>query len=467
MGEFRQNGVDGAIALLSVLAKDKTGTLSTKEALQATGMARTSLYRVGKVLAQNGLVALARGKVAVGAQASVLSTAYAKQVQVDFQRRSVRDISVRAGFPQVSAGFVARAPALVLRSGAAASRRRYYIGFSNASLGNAWRTALVHAIEYGAGGLGDAIDRLAIRHAEDDAVLQSAQIRALVNDGVDGLLVSAANAPEIAVEIANAIETGIRVVLVDRGSDAALPYHSFVNSSDHLIGHTTALWLAETLKGRGHILLLPGQRGAGPAVARLAAARAVFATFPDIHIAASYWTDWRSEAAEACVSGYLAAGAQPFDGVWSDSGLQGAGSLRAYLGAGYHGEDIPPHTGGDLNEVYKLALQNNVRMVAVDYPPSMGLVAVETLFSALRGVPVPRNISVRSDVIMTKGDATRSVRSTMLVENHVRWDLPDQLILQSGIGRAYDPHSFRVRYPGRITARAWPARQLRFGDQTV
>ncbi|MCR8725399.1 substrate-binding domain-containing protein [Frigidibacter sp. ROC022] len=448
MGRHRQNGVDGAIALLSALAECGEDAIGTKEARNITGVPRTSLHRIGKVLAESGLVSLSRGRIATGDKASVLRKAYAKQVYTDFQRRSTRDVSVRTGFPKVIPGYFPASPVLSLGRARPTNRRRFHIGFSNTSLGNDWRMALVHSIEYGAGGLGDALDRLAIRHADDNAELQSLQIRSLVEDGADGLLVSAENSPLIAAELENAVRRGVRVVLVDRAIGGFRAFDSFVNSSDQLIGHVTALWLAETLQGRGRVLLLPGKRGAAPAIARLAAAKEVFRRFPDICITACHWTDWRPEIARSRVESHLRTRERPFDGVWSDSGLQGVGSLQAYLAAGYSGRDIPPHTGGDLNQVYKLALQNDVRMVAVDYPPSMGLVGIETLFSALRGSPVPRTISVRSDVIVTRGDSTRSVSSTMLFEDHVRWDLPDQLILQSGISRAYDPHSFRVRYPG-------------------
>ena len=34
------------------------------------------------------------------------------------------------------------------------------------------------------------------------------------------------------------------------------------------------------------------------------------------------------------------------------------------------------------------------------------------------------------------------------VDEHVRWDLPDELILAAGLGPAYNPRAFRVYYGG-------------------
>jgi ribose transport system substrate-binding protein len=147
------------------------------------------------------------------------------------------------------------------------------------------------------------------------------------------------------------------------------------------------------------------------------------------------------------IAAKLAERRDTIDGVWCDSGLQGVGSLRAYVEAGRSGA-IPPHTGGDLNLAYKLAIRHGVSQAAVDYPPAMGLRAVEALLDVLRGRPVPRRIDVPTEIVVTRGHATRSVRPDLWSDEHVRWDLPDDLILASGLGASYDPRSFRVHYKG-------------------
>ena len=135
-------------------------------------------------------------------------------------------------------------------------------------------------------------------------------------------------------------------------------------------------------------------------------------------------------------------------GVWCDSGLQAAGSIVACIEAlGRHGK-IPPHTGGDLNLTYKLAVRHRIPQAAVNYPPSMGIRAVEVLLDVLRGRSVPVRVNVPTELVITKGDATQSMRPDVLVDEHVRWDLPDELILATGLGKGYNPRAFRVRYGG-------------------
>ena len=36
----------------------------------------------------------------------------------------------------------------------------------------------------------------------------------------------------------------------------------------------------------------------------------------------------------------------------------------------------------------------------------------------------------------------------------MRWDLPDDLVLASGLGPAYNPQSFRIHYPGNVYNRS-------------
>jgi len=78
----------------------------------------------------------------------------------------------------------------------------------------------------------------------------------------------------------------------------------------------------------------------------------------------------------------------------------------------------------------------------------MGLRAVEVLLDVLRGRTVPRRVDVVTETVVTRHHATASVKPDLWADEHVRWDLPDDLILASGLGLSYDPRSFRIRYRG-------------------
>lgn len=198
-----------------------------------------------------------------------------------------------------------------------------------------------------------------------------------------------------------------------------------MTASDDLIGRLSAIWLSERLAGQGKAWLLSGIQGASPAERRLAAARAAFAAFPGIEIAAQCYTDWTSCGGFETV-GRLLTDTTPPDGVWCDSGLQGTGAINAFLQAGLK---VPPHTGGDVNGVYKAALESRVPFCAINYPSAMGARAVETVLALLKGETITRRIEVPTPVILTRGSETTSVKADKWAEDHVAWDLPDEALL--------------------------------------
>jgi ribose transport system substrate-binding protein len=454
MAGARRNGVDAAIALLLALVAHN-GEAKAAELRREIGAPRASFHRIVRTLAAAGLVEAPRGLVRVGPLANSLIAGHAQAVRREDELRGPRSTRPYR-HPAVSRAAEASETGLIGLSRPRPAHRatRYRIGFSNASMNNLWRVALVHGIEYAAANLGDRIERLTILHAGDDARQQQAGIAQMIADGVDGLIISAAAAQMTGDAIHEAMARGIAVVLVDRGVDPSVPRTSFVTSDDGAIGRLTALWLAERLKGKGSILLLPGDSAAEPARMRLAAAQAVFAEFPGIEVLATNWTGWRREVGREVMREAIDRWGSEISGVWCDSGLQGAGSLQAFSDAHYRAGEIPPHTGGDLNLAYKLAIRSETPLAAVDYPPSMGIKALEVLLTSLQGSWTPSSVSVASEVIITKGAATRSVRPDRWAEDHVRWDLPDDLILASGLGPAYNPRSFRIHYPGNVYNRS-------------
>lgn len=443
-----RRGRSVAIALICLLAA-REGAIRTGEAARHLAIARSSLNRIGRVLADHGLLDLTRrGWIALGPAALRLGNRREAMLRQEDERRQAprrKRLSRAPGASYV----LARNPDCIRLSDTGRFRRtpKFRLGFSNASIDHPWRTALVHSVEYGAVRHEALVSALSVRHAGLDARRQILDIEALLARGIDGLVLSATRSTDLAEVIAEAERRGVPTVIVDRGQPDALPHASFVTCDDRTIGEITARWLSERLHGRGSVLLLPGLLGADPAHRRLEGALAVFARHPGIRVVDICWTGWQQRRGREIVAARLAAGGEALDGVWCDSGLQAVGSLKAFLAAGRSGA-IPPHTGGDLNLAYKLAIRHGVAQAAVDYPPAMGLRSVEVLIDVLRGRAVPRRVDVSTEIVVTRGHATRSVKPDLWSDEHVRWDLPDDLILASGLGPAYDPRSFRVHYKG-------------------
>lgn len=322
----------------------------------------------------------------------------------------------------------------------------YVIGFSNASVDNTWRLAQLHAIEAAAARHKDKIKQLIITDANNNPSKQVSDIEDLLQRGVDILLVSASKSDALDPIVTQAMSQGVPVIMVDRRVTSE-NFVSFVTASDEVTGRLFAQWLVEKLGGKGNIIMLPGQAGASPAELRIAAAKSIFAQYPGIKILDMQYTDWSPAKAKTIVSAMIQKFGKDINGIWNDSGVQGGGSLEAFVAAGYKPGEIPPVTCADLNGCLKIALENKAPVLNFDYPPAMGGAAVDLALQVMSGAAVPKLYFVNSDVVVSKGDETASVKADRWAEDYVRMDKPNDLILSSGLGPDYDPQTFSADYP--------------------
>jgi len=335
-------------------------------------------------------------------------------------------------------------PALVRTVDASRYRRAgpYRIGFSNASTSNAWRRAMLQSLYYAERIAQPQIEALIVLDAQDDPALQLDQIDDLVSQGIDLLLISitSVNDQALSDHLGELADQGLPIVAVDRRPNDRSSLVSFVTASDSRIGRISAQWMAETLSGQGRVWMLSGLDGASPALRRQQAALAVFSEFPGIRVENVSYTDWTEAGGYDAIDNVLAEARRPPDGVWCDSGLQGVGSVRRFLDGGF---DVPAHTGGDLNEMYKLCLHHKVPMAALDYPASMGARALGLALDILRGDTVPQRVEEPVQIVLPRGLETTSVKADGWAEMHVAWDLPDEAILSQGPALRPDKRSIK------------------------
>lgn len=321
----------------------------------------------------------------------------------------------------------------------------YVIGFSNASISNSWRVGMLHSIQQAAHDNSDKIKQLIITDANDDPAKQVSDVQDLISRGVDLLIVSAATAEALDAIVTRAHESGIPVVMVDRRVTSD-NFTTFITASDWVYGHMSAQWMVEKLGGKGNIVMLPGMAGVSVAETRIAAAKQIFANYPEIKVLDLQYTDWSPAKGKQVMAALIQKYGDTIDGVWADHGLQGSGAIEALVESGRAPGSFPPVTCADLNGCVKLAVENKAPAFNYDYPPAMGGLAVKVGLDILAGMPVPKQYEMSVDIALTKGDETASVKADKWVEDYARLDRPNDLILSTGIPD-YDPTTFKVDYP--------------------
>lgn len=324
----------------------------------------------------------------------------------------------------------------------------YTIGFSNASQADLWLVTFLHGVQWSADKNREKLARFLVTDANSDPTKQVSDIQDLLNQDIDLLLVNPATADALDPILRRTMRQGIPVVTAARRVESDESFVSFVTASDTALARISATWMAETLNGTGRIVLLPGLAGASPAEMRLNAAKEVLAQFPNIEIVDTQYTSWSPANGKQIMSAIIQReGADTIDGVWADSGLQGSGSVEAFLNAGVAPADIPPHTGGDLNRMYKLAMEHGFPFVGIDYTPSIGIASVELALDVLEGVAVPKRLDVNFQVVISEGHETESIKADVALADYVAMDRPDDFIMGHGMGEEYDPKSFSVDLP--------------------
>lgn len=446
MGSQR-NGVDAAMDLMAALVRHGRG--SSAALGSELDIPRASFYRLTRLMERYEILRCSRSGIAPGNLARQMLKAHRTALEGEERKRR----ALLGECPPALQGALPAEPPPLAHPARITRRRRLRIGFANRALTNAWQVALVHSVEFAASRHFDDLEAVTVTHAHDDARLQNEQIRQMVADGADGILVSAVSPRQLAPLSAELTAAGTPVVLVERGGLPEMSCTSFVTTDNYAIGLVTAQWLASRIRGRGRVLMLWGHVDAELSQSRDAAARQIFARHPDIRLIKAEATNFDRNAAYEAVAAAIAHYGGDIAGVWCDSGLNSAGSIAAFLDAKFEPGRIPPHTGGDLNLSYKLAIGARVPLASVDYPPAMGIRAFAVLMAALRGATVPAYLDVRSRLVTTRGGGP-SPGPVIFADQRVRWDMPDDLIFGTGLGPTYSPEAFRVNYPGNLRNRS-------------
>ncbi len=323
----------------------------------------------------------------------------------------------------------------------------YTIGFSNASQADLWLVTFFQGVQWAAEKNAAKLKKFIVTDANSDPAKQVSDIQDLLNQNLDLLLVNPATADALDPILGRAMRSGIPVVTAARRVQTDANFVSFVTASDTALARLSATWLVEDLGGKGKIVLLPGLAGASPAEMRLQAAKEVFGQFPGIEILDTQYTSWSPANGKQIMSAIIQRQGKAISGVWADSGLQGSGSVEAFLNSGFKSSEIPPHTGGDLNRMYKLAYEHKFPFCGIDYTPSIGIAAVGLALNVLEGVPVPKRLDVNFQIVVSEGNETNSIKADVPLKDYVALDKPDDFIMGHGMGPAYDPKNFKAKYP--------------------
>lgn len=262
------------------------------------------------------------------------------------------------------------------------------VALSNAVLGNAWRRSMITAFEEAAAtaqaeGLISAF-QVANAPGENSATEQIAQLKALLLDRPDILLVNPASPTALNPTLQQACDLGIVVAVFDSSTDLDCAYVVTNSFGDWARLSTQAV--IDGIGGAGNVLLARGVQGSPPEIEMYQVQTELLGANPDVKVVGELFTFCDSGKAQEAILGIIAS-LPDVQGVIGCG--EGLGSVQAFQTAG---RDVPVVAFAPSGRALEFWGEGNGApgSVAVMSDPGQGVAAMFTAISIYHGAQVPR-----------------------------------------------------------------------------
>ena len=255
---------------------------------------------------------------------------------------------------------------------------KYTVGFSNAGgVGNGWREAMLCSAKAQAVKAGN-VSKVTIIHRDTDAPGQLSDIRTLIAQGVNAIIINPSGPDALNPAIKEAADAGITVIAVDASVTAPTAYN--LSNDQEQYAYLGATWLFKAMGGKGAVVYMRGIAGHPADTDRDTGFQRALKENPGITIASTAVTKWDPVTATQQINDIMTAGTK-FDGIWT-SGVDS--NIVDALKAANH--PYVPIVGAD-NAGFVTQLLNEPGLVgaAVTNPASIGGAGVTLALQILAG----------------------------------------------------------------------------------
>lgn len=220
------------------------------------------------------------------------------------------------------------------------------IGYASSYAGNTWRADVMKRLQEEIipkwKKLGLVEDVIITQSNLNDSV-QIQQMRQLVDQGVDAIIVCCSNPTALNQTVQYAHERGVPVF--SAVGYLTSPYA--VNSSANFVvgGHMLGEWMAKEIGDKGNVLVVEGIPGASASDSQNVGVLKALEQHPDVKVVGTVAGMWTDQVAQAEIQRWLATNPGQLDGII----IQSASELGALRALKQSGRDMVPITiGGEL-----------------------------------------------------------------------------------------------------------------------
>ncbi|MGF7230487.1 substrate-binding domain-containing protein, partial [Arachidicoccus sp.] len=273
--------------------------------------------------------------------------------------------------------------------------KAFKLGFSQCTGEDNWRKTMLEGMKrelsFHPG------TELLYRDAHDDNNLQIQQVRDLINQHVDLLLISPNEAQPLTNVVEEAYSKGIPVVVIDRKTSSEL-YTSFVGADNNKIGELAGQYIAKLLNKEGNVIEIIGRAGSSPAIERQTGFSYAIKQYSGIKVTATVYGNWLKDEAYTELM-KIKDKLSEADVVFAQNDVMALGAYEACKKLGitkkikFIGVDGLAGPGGGLQ------LVNDKILDATILYPTGGEEAIQTAFKILNGEPFNKENTLQTFVI--------------------------------------------------------------------
>lgn len=284
-----------------------------------------------------------------------------------------------------------------------AAQKKFKIFLSMSYIGNDWQAEAANMVKAMAASK-DYRDKvsLSVQVAGPNAQRQIQQINAMVQQGAQAIVVYPISPTALNQVVKNACSRHVVIIAYDAEITEPCAYNVHIDQTE--AGRVTADWLAKKLDGKGNIVVLTGVPGTSVDTQRTAAAKAVFAKYPAIHVIAEGVGMWSQAVARTELTKILTT--HPWgdiNGFWVQVGCYTIASmekeagiadnaLRPCAGEGSNGHRIQMLPVRDKNVQGATGTYRPMGEASISYasPPYSGGLALKLAVDVLEGKTVAK-----------------------------------------------------------------------------
>ena len=190
------------------------------------------------------------------------------------------------------------------------------IGYASTYAGNTWRAAILNEMtnvllpKYKEAGL---VSDLVVTQSDLKDAVQIQQMRQMVDDGVDAIIICCSNVTALNQTIEYAHSKGVPVFSVS--GYVTSPYAISATENNAQGGYTAAKWLSKEIGGKGNVLVVSGIPGFASSDSFNVGAKKAFEESPGIKIVGDVAGKWTDQVAQVEVQKFLATNPVQVDGI--------------------------------------------------------------------------------------------------------------------------------------------------------